>query len=269
MKKTVAAAVLAGVSSVSFGFGTGNMPTVPAGWTLKESSTNVRIYQKNGEDTFVQLVDIKGGARVQFNQTVVSNTGTKTFNKQTLDQWWAGYTGLRTSMINGQFFDQNINPTGLSFGVRANGSLLTTGADTAAILKKQIEFFDGIGVYITQFNATRLNGGSTAQNIMVGLDPTVDKSGASGRGRTYLCTKVNPASPASPSPWLVILSSRSQTQVNAFLDITSFACDPGAVIMFDGSGSTQLKTAGGIRLVGSNGIYNENRIIPQTLIISN
>jgi hypothetical protein len=269
-KKTVAATVLAGVSSASFAFGTGNMPTVPSGWTLKESSTNIRVYQKGTEQVYAQFFDIKGGAKVRFSQTVVSNTGTKTFSRQTLDQWWTAYTGVKNTMINGQFFDTSLNPTGLSFGVRANSAVLTTGADTSAIAKKQIEFFDNTGVYVTSFNASRLNGGSSAQNIIVGLDPSVDKSGSDTVGRTYLCTKVNPSGPASPSQWLVIVSAASQTQASIYSNITSLGCDSGSVVMFDGSGSTQLQTSGGIRLKGSNWLYpNENRTIPQVLVISN
>lgn len=269
-KKTVAAAVLAGISSVSFAFDTGNMPVVPSGWTLKESSTNIRVYQKGTEQVYAQFVDIKSGAKVRFSQTIVSNTGTKTFNRQTLDQWWTAYTGVKNTMINGQFFDNNINPTGLSFGVRANSVLLTTGADTSAMAKKQIEFFDNTGAYVTSFNGSRLNGGSTAQNIIVGLDPSVDKDGSSNIGRTYLCTKANPSGPTSPSQWLIIVSAASQTQTSIYSNITSLGCDSGSVVMFDGSGSTQLQTSGGIRLKGSNWLYaNENRTIPQVLIISN
>lgn len=100
-KKTVAAAVLAGMSSVSFAFGIGNMPVVPSGWTLKESSANIRVYQKGTEQVYAQFVDIKGGAKVRFNQTVVSNAGTKTFSRQTLDQWWSNYSGTKNTMING------------------------------------------------------------------------------------------------------------------------------------------------------------------------
>lgn len=270
-RNIVAATILAVISSVCLAFTAGtNMPTTPAGWTLKEAGINVRVYQKGTEQVYAQVVDIKGGAKVRFNQTVVSSTGTKTFNRQTLDQWWTGYANSKNTMVNGQFFDNNINPTGLSFGVRANSMLLTTGADTSAIAKKQIDFFDGAGAYVTSWNSSRLNGGSSAQNIIVGLDPSVDKDGNSNIGRTYLCTKVNPSGPSSPSQWLVILSAASLTQSTTLSNISSWGCDSGTVVMFDGSGSTQLQTSGGIRMKGSNWLYaNENRTIPQVLIVSN
>jgi hypothetical protein len=172
-------------------------------------------------------------------------------------------------MINGQFFDTSLNPTGLSFGVRANSAVLTTGADTSAIAKKQIEFFDNSGVYVTSFNASRLNGGSSAQNIIVGLDPSVDKNAGWSIGRTYVCSKANPLGPASPSQWLVIVSAQGNTQAEILGNIASLRCDSNSVIMFDGSGSTQLKT-GTIRMQGySAPFWTENRKIPQVLVISN
>lgn len=268
-KKTVAAAVLAGVSSTSFAFGTGNMPVVPSGWTLKESSTNIRVYQKGTEQVYAQFVDIKAGAKVRFSQTVVSNAGTKTFSRQTLDQWWTAYTGVKNTMINGQFFDNNINPTGLSFGVRVNSVLLTTGADISVVTKKQIEFFDNAGVYVTSFNSSRLNSGSTAQNIIVGLDPSVDKTGGWSIGRTYVCSKANPVGPTSPSQWLIIVSAQGNTQAEMLGNITSLGCDSNSIVMFDGSGSTQLKTST-IRMKGYGApFWTENREIPQVLIVSN
>lgn len=157
----------------------------------------------------------------------------------------------------------------MSFGVRANSSLLTTGADTSPIAKKQIEFFDNTGVYVTSFNASRLNGGSAAQNIIVGLDPSVDKSSGWSIGRTYVCSKANPVGPTSPSQWFVIVSAQGNTQAEILGNITSLGCDIGSIVMFDGSGSTQFKT-GTIRMKGYNLPYiTENRTIPQALIISN
>ncbi len=269
-KKTALATVLAGISSVSFAFGTGNMPTKPdSTWTLKELGMNVHVYQKGTEQVYAQVVDIKGGGKVRFIQSVVSNTGSKTFNRQTLDQWWSGYSGIKVTMINGQFFDNAINPTPFSFGVRANGSLLTYGSDTSAIAKKQVEFFDNTGVLVTSWNNTRLNGGNSAQNIIVGLDPSVNKSSDWSIGRTYVCSKVNPSGPTSPSQWFVIVSAQGKKQREILADINSWGCDAGSVVMFDGSGSTQLKTTS-IRMNGYGyPYYTENRPIPQALVISN
>lgn len=268
--KIVIATILAMISSVCLAFGTGNMPSVPAGWTLKEAGINVRVYQKGTEQVYAQVVDIKGGGKIRFIQTVSSNVGNKTFTRQTLDQWWSSYSGSKVTMINGQFFDNAVTPTPFSFGVRANGSLLTYGSDTSVVPKKQVEFYDNTGVLVTSWNNARLNGGSSAQNIIVGLDPSFDKQSGWSIGRTYVCSKVNPVGPTSPSQWFVIVSAQGSTQPGILANINSWGCDAGSVVMFDGSGSTQFKTAAGIRMNGYGApFWTENRPIPQTLAISN
>lgn len=270
MKKTAVATVLATIASVSFGFGVGNIPTVPAGWTLKEANTNIRVYQKGTAQIYAQIVDIKGGGKVRFSQIVSSNVGNKTFTRKTLDQWWTNYTGSKNTMINGQFFDHRVNPTPLSFGVRANSSLLTYGNSTETVTKKQVEFFDNTGVFVTPWNNTRLNGGSPAQNIIVGLDPSVNKSSEWSIGRTYVCSKANPVSPTSPSQWFIIISAQGSTQSEMLANTNAWGCGAGSIVMFDGSGSSQIKTSGGIRMKGYGAPYwPEDRPIPQVLIISN
>jgi hypothetical protein len=269
--KTVVAAVLAFYTSISFAFVTGKMPVAPSGWSLKENNTNVRIYQKGTEQTYVQVVDIKGGAKIRFSHPGKLSGTPLTFYKYTLDTHWSSIPyndSLRmASMVNGQFFNNDTDPTILSFGVRANSSLLTLGI-TEAISKKQIEFFDGSGVYVGGVNNTNLKSG-LAQNIIVGLDPSVSKNASIPLGRMYMCSKVNPYVGASPSQWLVILSAQWQIQATALANITSWGCDINSIVMFDGSGSSQLKTTGGIRMIGSNGLKAENRTLPQTVVVYN
>lgn len=225
---------------------------------------------------YAQVVDIRGGAKVRFIHPEKQGTNPVMFTKYTLDTLWWGYSSGQVSMVNGQFFNSGINPTTLSFGVRANSSLLTYGEDKyaySASLMKQIEFYEGglsgvVGVNVTQWNEPRLNSQYSAQNIMVGLDPSVAKSPDSSVGRLYMCSKVNPVGPTSPAQWLVALSAQSSTQSTALANINTGGCY--GTIMFDGSGSSQLKTSGGIRMKGVNIFWwSENRDIPQAIAIYN
>ncbi len=260
------------ISTVSFAFGTNNMPIAPSGWSIKESNTNVRIYQKGTEQTYVQVIDVKGGARIRFSQPWMISGVPLTFTKKNLDNFWSIIPVDQllnvSSMVNGQFFNNDINPTLLSFGVRSGGQLLTYGDSAEIISKKQIEFTDNSGVSVSSVSNNRLLNGP-AQNIIIGLDPSVNKSSSAQVGRMYMCSKVNPYSPTSPSQWLVVLSSKKSNQSTALTNITSWGCDSNSIVMFDGSGSTQLKTKGGIRMKGNNGLINQDRIIPQVVIIYN
>lgn len=276
MKKAVAAAVLAGISSASFAFGTGNMPTVPSGWTLKESYTsgalnNILVYQKTGEPTYMQVVDIKNGGRLSFFNQSRTGTSPYQFGINTMNNWWNMLIDKKT-MVNGQFFAYmnippfQINPTTLSFGVKANGSLLTPGADNSAYpatSMRQVEITSGVGATVLTWNQSRLNpGGSTAQNIMVGLHPSpsvvTNKSPTSNIGRMLICTK-----PQSGAPWIYILSAGSLQQQTALNYATSWGCAESSTVMMDGSGSAQLKT------VNSGTLLAGDRSLPQVIAVYN
>lgn len=275
-KKTVTTAVLVGVSSVSFAFGTGNMPVVPSGWMLKENYGNVLVYQKNGEQTYMQVVDIKSGAKVRFIHPgkQYGNWGSyPKFTVYDLNTLWNNAVSPVT-MVNGQFFNWSITPSGqlspttLSFAIKSAGTLLTYGEDKNAYpasQMKQIEFFDNMGAFTTSWSEYRLNRASSAQNIIVGLDPSVDKNKGAKQGRMYMCT----IGPSSPSPWLLILSAISLRQIStdklsADQYLIDWKCNPGSVIMHDGSGSAQFRTAGGI----DTSSYFQRKL-PQAISVSN
>ncbi len=269
---TVAAAVLAaGFTSISFAFGTGNMPTVPSGWTLKENYGNVLVYQKTGEQTYMQVVDIKNGGRVAFFNQGKTGPNLDLFSIANMDTWWRMLVDKKT-MVNGQFFKYadvthpwQYNPTTLSFGVKANGSLLTLGADNSAYpatSMRQLEVISGVGATIIAWNQNRLNPGiSAAQNIMVGLHPSpkvVANKDPTGRiGRMLVCTK-----PQSGAPWLYILSAGSLQQQGALNYAISWGCTESSAMM-DGSGSAQLKT------LNSGTLLPGNRQLPQVIAIYN
>jgi hypothetical protein len=257
--KSVAAAVtLAVTSSGTFAFGTGNMPTVPSGWTIREQYQNVLIYEKNG--VFVQVVDVKNGAKVRFNYR---SAGTVKFPsgyigsgywKQQISDFWSAvsYDSRAISVVNGQFFATDWNPSIFSYGVKADGTLVDYGSDKNAYryYPRQIEFTDGLGVRIMAWDENRLKpGGSSAQNIIVGLNTSEDKKSSQSIGRTYMCT-LKP----SPSPWFAVFVAKQKTQAQMMSMTSEWGCY--GTIMMDGSGSSQMITRGGNSLVGSaNPIY--------------
>lgn len=276
-KKTVLATVFAGIFSTSAhaGFGPGNQPTVPSGWTLKENYGNILVYQKNGEQTYIQIVDIRGGAKFRFIHPgkQYGNWGSyPKFSIYSIDNLWNYATNTKT-MVNGQFFAYKnwsnpfvqINPTFLSFGVKSAGSVLTFGEDKnayPATSMKQLEVIDNVGVTILPWSESRLQGGSTAQNILVGLDPrplvVSNKDPNNTIGRMMVCSK-----PASGAPWLFILSAQSLTQQTALSYSTTWGCTVNTTIMMDGSGSAQLKTA------TSGTLLSGDRDLPQAIAIYN
>jgi len=265
-KKTVAATVLAGVSSASFAYG-----EPPISWTeiIGASTANVKFYKKNGSEVYAQVVNMAGGAKVELKQTKVGTlNGFNTYSRSSIETWYTG-SANPVSVVNGDFFNQNISPTTLSFAVRANGVLVEPGGDPNAN-KRQIEFFTGQGAFVTTASAWRIANGTTAQNAMGGHAPVDAPSAAANRGRTTLCT----LSPSSPSPLFLILvhGSALQSQVNT--DLANWKCNAGSEIVMDGSASSQLayKVNGVVTYFkGTNDgtLPGVGRTVPQVIVIRN
>jgi hypothetical protein len=269
-RKIVIATILAMISSVCLAFTAGtNMPTVPPGWTLKDTYSNVLVYQKTGESTYMQVVDIKSGGRVAFFNQSATGASPYQFGINSMTTWW-GMLQNKKTMVNGQFFAYmnippfQINPTTLSFGVKSNGNLLTPGADNTAYpatSMRQLEITSGVGATVLSWNQARLNpGGSPAQNIIVGLHPSpsvvTNKSPTANTGRMLMCTK-----PQSGAPWVYILSAASITQQAALTYANNWQCTESSTVMMDGSGSAQLQT------VNSGLLLPGNRSLPQVIAI--
>lgn len=285
-KKTALATVLAGISSMSFAFGTGNMPTTLSGWTLKEASTNVRIYQKNGEDTYVQMIDIQNGGKVRLHGTItgyqnINGYNEPKFQKKSLATHWATipYSGKR-AVTNGQFFNPSVDPSMLSFGTRVNGSYLTYGADPGSSVKRTLHIF-GNSVSTRAYTASDFAGASSSQAI-VGLAPTESRGPYLTIGRTMLCGVNRPyiSNPGSPPPqtqeWLLILTAKNKMQYGLINDeLVSWGCKNWNIVMDDGGGSSQLQTLGSnITMYGHasnlaatvNLGYPDYRLLPHVIV---
>ena len=285
-KKTAIATVLASISSLSFAFTAGsNMPTVPAGWTLKEASTNVRIYQKNGEDTYVQMIDIQNGGKIRLHGTIsgyqtVNGYNEPKFQKKSLATHWATipYAGKR-AVTNGQFFNPTVDPSMLSFGTRVNGSYLTYGADPGSSVKRTLHIF-GNSVSTRAYLASDFAGASSPQAI-VGLAPTESRGPYLTIGRTFLCGINRPyiSAPGAPAPqlqeWLLILTAKNKMQYGVINDeLVSWGCKNWNIVMDDGGGSSQLQTLGGITMYGHasnlaatvNLGYPDYRLLPHVIV---
>ena len=265
-KKIVAAAILAVTCGLVFAYG-----EPPIGWTVISgaSTSNVKFYKKNGSEVYAQVVNMGAGAKIELKQTKVGMTGGfNTYSRSSIETWYAG-AGNPVSVVNGDFFNQGIDPTTISFAIRSNGVLVEPGGEPNAN-KRQIEFYTGQGALVIAASAWRIANGTTAQNAMGGHAPVDAPSPAAPRGRTTLCT----LSPSSPSPLFLILvhGSALQSQVNT--DLVSWKCNSGSEIVMDGSASSQM----GYKVNGTTVYFKGShdgtlpgvgRAIPQVIVIRN
>lgn len=262
MKIVTLSAVLIFASANSSAFTSKDLPTKPTGWDtpLSSSTTNVRIYKKTNLSAYMQVVDIKSGARIEFSTPKViwdKKRGIPTATKYPLLTHW-NYLSSPVSIVNGQFFDPNKDPTTLSFAVKSNGSILTLGQDKNSYDSKyspqQMEITSGAGAYVQQWSEYRIQYESKAPNIIVGLHPNDSTKGPStAKGRTALCTN---------GKWIFIGTYVAETQSNVVKDLQTWGCAKESVVVFDGGGSTQLKTS-------AFEITGDRRLLPQVVAVYN
>ncbi len=272
LKKTVVAAVLAGIGSVAFAYG-----EAPVGWNFisSVSTPNVKIYQKGTSKVYAQVVNIGAGAKVQLVQNYigqVQSTGNlqyyRGYSLSTVVNWYSSQ-GAPVSVVNGNYFGTNTNPSGkayLSFGMRVNGSLYDSGAETRPELINdlQLEIFTG-GAYIGPRSLSRLQNGP-AQNIIGGLSPSKAINQGGQVGRTGICTLL----PSSPSSLMLILSYERAQQGVVNTDFNAWQCNASGRIMMDGSASSQLRTVNAnIKIDGVDGNGAPGRAVPQVIVIRN
>ena len=253
--------VLLFVTSINtFAFTSKEYQIKPTGWDapLSISTTNVLIYKKTKVSAYMQIVDVKGGARIEFSspKIVWDTKGIPTFTRYPLLTHWNNLSSP-VSIVNGQFFDPNKSPaTTLSFAVKSNGSILTLGQDKNSFDPKfppqQLEITRGSGAFVQTWNEYRIKEVSKAQNIIVGLHPNDSTKGPStSRGRTAFCTN---------GKWVFIGTYVAETQSNVVKDLQTWGCAKENVVIFDGGGSTQLKT-------NSFEISGDKRLLPQVVAV--
>lgn len=271
-KLVIAISILVSASAHAFD-ATNPPPSAPSGWSPVEKYKNVYIYRKNGENTYVQVVDMTQGGHIRLFQYQGPKEGTNnTYYKNDLNYWWnqlgTDYSS-RVSVINGQFFNISKNPTPLSYGLKSGG-VVEPGADNNTSLGYNLKMMvlDGYAPYTTNWYEGRLYDNSI-QNAIVGLDIRADKGMNEAKGRTSICSKPYYSNylRQSTNLFLAYVSS-NKTQTNANQDLANWGCNELNTVMLDGSNSSKLKTKGGIVIDMSDaGVFY--RAIPQAIGIYN
>jgi len=236
--------------------GTAAVP--PVGWNPNpiRSAAGVAMYQ-NGAD-IVQVVGLDQGARIVLYQ-VQDQFNSDYFQRFTLLSAWTTFVQQQTrefSFCNGQFFSTGESPTTrLSFSLRANDEFLTGGFDMGSypgqkmawrIWGNECSLQEGTDDPLQLLN-------SSAPDAMIGLEGLANKSPNTPMGRTFV--GVDNPGPNGRSRTALIFTSSSSTQQHAIDVLNAFGAD--AVMMLDGSGSTQL------RVSGSTLIPGDGRTLPQ------
>jgi hypothetical protein len=231
----------------------------------------VQLYRKdysNGNPDFVQVVNLKAGARLEFlHGDITESRLTKgvyggadpRMTALPIQTYWDQVRQVEEDafcVANGLFFYMPEYPTRLSFPLKIDGRIVTDGWGINTYVGEQLllELWEDRAaiVPLTEMNLR----GSTAPDLIGGLTEQANKRAKFSVGRTFF--GIDDRDDDGAAETVLVFSTLSATQTAAAETLRSLGAD--RVMMLDGGGSTQL-------LCRSGSWVESDRPIPQAIAV--
>lgn len=240
---------------------------IPSGFQLISSDTGVRVYQKNysgGQPDYVIIVDLRYATLRNFTGRVSGPSGNALITRRLLSSYWNDAVAQNTSTrkikvgINGTFFDPNNDPTGISFGLKADRWLMSYGYGINEPGTKYTLAYDSDykSSSIQTYSRSIFDG--SIPNVIGGYDPNYDKDGKKNSNIQRTFVGVRDDNNDGHSETVIFYASKYATQPWAINILNSFGA--GSKMMLDGGGSTCLTVDGTPKI-------STTRPIPQAFMI--
>lgn len=253
--------------------------SVPSGFKQMDigSGNAVRVFRKDyakSRQDFVTVIDLRESTIRSLTGEVVNAPNGQVYRK-TLTAFWNDAVKLETPnqkvklLINGTFFADKdktgrvINPTGLSFGLKSNGNIISYGYGLRSEYPGQIKVFafnmpvprsNVLAAWIQHHSEGLFNRG--LPDSVGALDPEASKDKNAAIPRTFLGLRDDDAD--GNYEIVVLFSSTAATQSSAASILSSFGATE--ILMLDGGGSTGL-------VVDGTPYINTSRTLPHALAI--
>ncbi len=248
----------------------GRLP-LPPGFSLLRSAPGVELYKKdypNGSPDFVQVINLESGASIKLLHGPVVEPRPKKgvyggadprLGMKSLGSYWRetkAYDDNTFCVTNGSFFYMPESPTRLAFPLKVDGQVLTDGfaiqqhPDQKLMLELWADRAD-----IIPLSQEALYG-SSAPNIIAGLEEDANKRIKSSVGRTFVGIVDQDGDRAYET--ILLLNTETAYQSAAAEVLRAFGA--AKVMMLDGGGSTQLICQ------GQDYVASE-RLIPQAIAV--
>ncbi|MCX7596846.1 MAG: phosphodiester glycosidase family protein [Fischerella sp.] len=239
--------------------------SIPSGFRPILEDTGVKVYKKDYTNGKLEYVTVINAARA----TIKNLIGTVNFtlhhrvSKKTLSNFWQDAVNQNTSsrkvkvVVNGAFFSTRDNPTGIAFGLKVCGNLITYGYAIGKEYPGQIRTFSfnpllgsaSIQAYIQQtFNRF--------PEVIGALDAGANKSANKHLPRTFV--GVRDDNNDGVKEIVFLYSSNYARQIEASQVLRSFGASAQA--MLDGGGSTGL-------IVDGKPFIPTNRPVPHAIAV--
>ncbi len=242
-----------------------SVASISSNYNIIETAPGITLYKHKSKNIYVQKIYTKE-VDIRTMSIPVPNQPEQFYLCSINDYWTAlknKYPKL-FSVTNISFFGQKTPQIStLPFGYKQEGNILTYGyGDSKFTTKRKILNINTNGaVTITGYSDDRFNSSQIKYSI-VGLDVTADKGSLLTQGRTFMGVSFEEG---NTKPMLIIAHGYSEHQSTMSSVLEEFGCyGDGAKIMFDGSGSSQLKTAKNV-LYGRGKDGPDKRTIPTVL----
>lgn len=234
--------------------GTGVCPSSPD-YKLIDSVYGIDLYKHRSKNIFIQRINTD---KVNIGFLSDQDSATMNFRKHSLDAYWSGIKSNHPnlfSVVNLSFFAFNKEIlTELTFGYKENGKIKTYGyGEPEQMDYRKMLIIDSNGkATIKTFSDSQLSS-SINHQVAVGLDVDFDKHKYFSIGRNFIGIT---SDPTNDNVLVIAIGEASQNQMKNILK--DFDCEEEDMIMFDGSGSSQLRTNKAI-------FYGDKRLIPNVM----
>ncbi|WP_315788050.1 phosphodiester glycosidase family protein [Fischerella sp. JS2] len=239
--------------------------SIPSGFQRVVKDTGVQVYKKdytNGKLEYVTIVNITEGT-IENLIGAVDNTSQDKVSKKTLNQFWQDAVKQNTSsrkarvVVNGAFFSTREQPTGIAFGLKVRGDLITYGYAIGKEYPGQIRTFAVNALLASANIQTYLQQTFARFPEVVGvLDVNADKYPTRYLPRTFV--GVRDVNGDRIQETVLLYSSNYARQIDASRVLKDFGASAQA--MLDGGGSTGI-------IVDGKPLISTNRPIPHAIAV--
>lgn len=242
------------------GYGT----PVTCGFEQITEAKGVNIYQKPNADNRLEYVTIVDTTKAKIkNLTGVVGANQAQVEKKILTRFWLDGVRQNTSgqklkvVVNGAFFSTQQNPTGIAFGLKAGGKVISYGYAIGSEYPGEIRTlaFNSLlsSTSIQNYSITTFN---RFPEVVGGLDINADKSAHQYVPRTF--AGVQDSNSDGTNETIVLYASNYARQIDANRTLRCFGAI--AQIMLDGGGSTGI-------IVDGKPLIDSSRPIPHALAV--
>ncbi|MBV6623919.1 MAG: phosphodiester glycosidase family protein [Rivularia sp. (in: Bacteria)] len=225
----------------------------------------VKVYYKNRQSRkkeFITVIQITKAQIENLTGTVFSIPASKV-SKKTLSQFWQDAVSKNTStrkakvVINGTFFSTKQNPTGIAFGLKARGNIVTYGYGIANEYPGEIRTFS----FNPQAGFASIQPYSTEwfrrfPEVVGALDANANKAAAKYLPRTFVGVRDDNGDKLNET--VIFYSSNYARQLDAQNALKCFNANNSA--MLDGGGSTGI-------IVDGKPLIDTPRKIPHAIAV--